>query len=232
MKKQNNEQEEMTLMPTSPRCIVREIQPPRYQYEYAIDTPIGDLCVYDELINVLRSASENDFVLLLINSPGGDLHTAQVLIAEIEGSAAYTIAYVAGEASSAASMIALACNELYATDDSTWLLHDLSTGVGGKSSDIVAYVDHMKKLSERIIKKHYTDFLSEADMQQILSGRQLYLFGDQIMDLWEARNNKRMEDAEQCSCGADCQGFCEDLPEEEELSSEQLPVKPKKKTIH
>lgn len=236
MKKQNNEQCcEATLVKTSPRCIVREIQPPRYQFEYPIDTEIGELCVYDELINVLRSASEDDFVLLSINSPGGNLHTAQALIAEIESSQAYTIAYVTGEASSAASMIALACNEMFSEPDATWLLHDLSTGVGGKSSDIVSYAEHAKKLSERVVKKHYKDFLSEDDMQQILSGRQLYLFGDQIMQLWEARNKKRMEEAKKCTCPhcqEECGGFCEEPSDEEELSSEQIPVKRKKKIVH
>lgn len=198
MKKQCNEEQFFEEAFTQKQQVaVREIEPPCYQYEFSINKEIRELDEYENLINALRSATDRDVVVLTITSPGGNLHTAQMIISEIESTSAYTVALVVGEASSAASMIALSCCELVAEDDSTWLLHDLSTGVGGKSSDIASYVDHMKLLSKRVIRKYYNGFLNEEVIAQILNGRQVYMFGDEIMQLWSARQERLAAEREE-----------------------------------
>lgn len=197
-----NFQEEHLMTPFRHRAIVREISPPMYEFSFPIDTEISSLDQYDELISILRNASEEDAVVLTINSPGGSLNTAQVLIDEIKESKAFTVAAVVGECASAATMIALACKHLYATDNSSWLFHNMSSsGIGGKNSDVIAFAEHSRKLAIRIAEQHYKDFLPQDVIQNLLKGEEIYMFGDEVMALWEKRQEYLASQQEQCAGG-------------------------------
>lgn len=196
------EEQEHLMTHFRPRAIVREISPPMYEFSFPIDTEISSLDQYDELISILRNASEEDAVVLTINSPGGSLHTAQVIIDEIKESKAFTVAAVAGECASAATMIALACKHLYTTENSSWLFHNMSSfGIGGKNSDVIAFAEHSRKLAIRIAEQHYKDFLPQDVIQNLLKGEEIYMFGDEVMALWEKRQEYLASQQEQCVDG-------------------------------
>ena len=200
MKQQSTHEEDEYLAPQQPRATVRELHNPSYEYSFPIDSGIGDLANYDELLTILRNATENDVVIISINSPGGSLHTAQVIVDEINACEATTIASVAGECASAATMVALACDRLYTTPNSSWLFHNMSTfGLGGKNSDVIAFAEHSKQLAMRIAEQHYKHFLPDSTISDLLKGEEIYMFGNDVLDLWEARQELRTKDAEDIS---------------------------------
>lgn len=229
--KQNGQSLMQEMFSTQPRGIVRELQAAINMYEYPITGEIGDMEQYDEFVNMLRSAGEEDVFRITINSQGGDLFTAQALVEEIKRCNAFTYCSVFGECCSAATMIALACDDAEVNDNSSWLLHNAVHGSVGKANDIEDYVDHTREMFKRVAKQHYEHFLTEDEISQLLKGKQMYMFGDEVKDRMRMREEilESLETEQDPLCcgneaGCDCEGNVEaPLPE-----SEEVPKKKKK----
>lgn len=193
MNKNNKENSQDTLkefLTGNTRGITRTLEDGTTQHEFPITGAIEGVEEYDDLINALRGAGSEDVVLITINTPGGDLMTAQVLVDEIDACEGIVIAKVAGQASSAGSIIALACDVLLATDNSYWLLHTISYGVENNAYEIEHQVKFDSELARRVAKQHYGDFLPQDKLDALLKGQQLFMFGDEIMALWNIRKQK------------------------------------------
>ena len=77
------------------------------KYEFHLDQDILEPSYYRPLITVLNNASENDMVVLNINSGGGMLDSAISVIEALKNTRAQTLACLVGRCYSAATPLSL-----------------------------------------------------------------------------------------------------------------------------
>jgi ATP-dependent protease ClpP protease subunit len=156
-------------------------------YTVPIDGPFREPSFYRGVINMLMNASEQDTVAFMINSDGGQLSSLLSLLEGINMTKANTVALVVGSASSAASMFALHCNEVYVGDNATFLCHNISYGTGGKGSDVLAHVQHTTSSASKLLRKTYKNFLSEIEITDMINGKEIYMESDEIVERLQQR---------------------------------------------
>jgi len=156
-------------------------------YTVPIDGSFREPAFYRGVINMLMNASEQDTAAFIINSPGGSLAGLLSLLEGINMTKANTVALVVGSASSAASMFALHCNEVYVGDNATFLCHNISYGTGGKGSDVLAHVQHTTSSASKLLRKTYKHFLSEIEITDMINGKEIYMESDEIVERLQQR---------------------------------------------
>lgn len=153
-----------------------------------IDGEITDTEDYREEFDMILQANEGDLITVMISSHGGNLSTGLRFYSLLRESPAHTVAIIETHAHSAASIIALGCNEIRAQPYSEMLIHSCSYGTGGSHPDIRAYVNHSEKMMNKIIPEVYEGFLSEERIAEVLRGEQLWLFADDVQEAIVNRN--------------------------------------------
>lgn len=152
------------------------------QYTVTIDEPFVAPSYYRAVVSMLMQATEDDTVIFLINSPGGQLNGLLALVEAVKMTDARTMAVLIGECASAASMFALHCDTVFVSENATMLCHNISYGTGGKGSDILSHVQHVSKTSEKLLRKTYEHFLTAKEIDEMINGREIYLDSDEIKD--------------------------------------------------
>ena len=150
------------------------------QYTVTIDEAFTEPSYYRGVVSMLMGASEEDTVIFLINSPGGRLSGLLTLLEGVNMTDAITLAVLVGECSSAASMFALHCDQVFVSENATMLCHNVSYGTNGKGSDVLAHVNHVAKTSEKLLRNTYKHFLDEQEILQLLSGQEIYMDSEEI----------------------------------------------------
>ena len=142
---------------------------------------------YDNIVDALSRASPEDVFEFKINSVGGMFSGLISLLDAIESTDALVVANIVGECSSAASIFALKCDQVRVGPYAELLAHSVRYGFAGKSADNISHVLHTTKVTERLMKEAYEGFLSESEIQEVISGKELYLDSEQIMERLEKR---------------------------------------------
>ena len=102
------------------------------------------------------------------------MHVITIMIAGFMG-------VLVGEASSAASMFALSCDNILVSENATMLCHNISYGTSGKGSDVLAMVQHTTTIANKLLRKVYRHFLSEEEILEVMSGKEIYLEQEDIV---------------------------------------------------
>ena len=157
------------------------------KYTVHINQPITEPAYYTVISDLLDNANEGDLIIFKINSPGGRMDGLSALLDAIETTEATTIADIVGDCYSAASILALSCDECVAGSYANMLCHEVRYGVVGKGSDNLSHVQHYKKISDKLIKTAYEGFLSAAEIQDVLNGKELFLDSEEIVERLKAR---------------------------------------------
>lgn len=107
---------------------IKEVEDVNYLY---FTNDVVDPHIYNEAIHKLLTANENDNFVLVINSGGGDVESAIMLVDAIRRSEATVNSFVTGFAASAATIIALAADELEIAEHTPFMIHNYSGGAVG-----------------------------------------------------------------------------------------------------
>ena len=160
-----------------------------YNFNVHINTEIRAPAHYSRVFDMLVEANEGDSVNFFLSSPGGRLDGLNVLLEGIRLTDAHVTAIIIGEASSAASILALNCHDVVVTDSGEMLCHEVSYGAGGKGSDVYSHVLHTKRTSEKLLTQTYSGFMSEKELNSLLSGAQIFLTADEIRERLAQRDD-------------------------------------------
>lgn len=160
-----------------------------HNFSVHINEEIKSPDYYSKIFDMLIDAGEADMVTFFICSPGGRVDGLNVLLEGIRMTEAFTVAILIGEAHSAASILALNCDEVVATESSEMLVHSCRFGTSGKAADIAAQTAHTLKTTEKLARQTYEGFLTEDELSQMLAGKEYYFDSEQIVE----RLQKRVE---------------------------------------
>lgn len=187
------------------------------KYEFHLDQEILEPSYYRTLINVLNSASENDLVVLNINSGGGMLDGALSIIEALKNTRANTLACLVGSCYSAATLIALSCNNIDVGEFATLMCHNSSYGLGGYTTDIKDRANFEHKMISKIYHSVYKDFLCKEEIEYVLDNKTIWMDSCEIIERLTVMDDLRMKEMEAL------QNEVDDLEKEEPIYKKILP---------
>ncbi len=128
-----------------------------------LDTSATEAHIYvDDVIDSFWGASakalisslagqQDKTVHLHINSPGGDVFEARAMAAAVVAHPGTVVAHIDGCCASAATYLALACNEVRMTDGGLFMVHNSWTLAYGNKAELRATADLLDKIDGTII---------------------------------------------------------------------------------
>ena len=136
--------------------------------------------VYSELCFTLEH-TEADYVKLIMNNGGGMMDSMLSIIDSISKSNATVVAVLSGTVASAATMIALKCDEIEVADHTSWLTHYYSGGSAGKGNEIKAKHEFDEVYIPKIFKELHKDFLTKEEIAKVIDGKDIWLNKEEIL---------------------------------------------------
>lgn len=161
-----------------------------------LDETVREPKYYRNLLQCIDNLSEDDMLQIVINSYGGALDGAMAIISAIQGTDAHVQVLVDGVAASAASMIALAAPSLFIADNSVFMIHSATFGSVGKQSDVISHVTFLDRRIKSIMQDIYKGFLTDQELQDVLTGREIWLDTASIIERLEARHKQQQDELE------------------------------------
>lgn len=190
------------------------------KYEFNLDEEIKEPSYYRNLIEVLNNATEQDLVVLNINSGGGHLDSAISIIDALRNTRANTLAWISGSAYSAAGIIALSCQNLEVGEFASLICHNSQYGLGGYTTDIKDRAVFEHKMISKIMHSVYKHFLSNQEIESVLANKTIWMDAAEIIERFT-----KMQEALQKEFEEEMEAFAK----EQEKALEEAMDKPKKK---
>ena len=192
------------------------------KFEFNLDEDIKEPSYYRSLIEVLNNATEQDLVVLNINSGGGMLDSAISIIDALRNTRANTLAWISGSAYSAAGLIALSCQNVEVGEFATLMAHNSQYGLGGYTTDIKDRALFEHKMTSKIMRSVYRFFLSPEEIESVLMNKTIWMDADEIVERYNSMQEKLQYEFE---------AELEALQKEQEDALDGASTKPKKKKI-
>ncbi len=135
---------------------------------------------FEDEFQLFACAGERDVIRLDICSPGGSMDTGHLLCRALSNTAAHTIAYIGPTCASAATAVALACEEWEIDDMSSFMIHTASYGYVGIAPHVKANVDHCDMMINRFVRTTYAGFLNDDEIERVIDGKEVYFEGEEL----------------------------------------------------
>lgn len=114
----------------------------------------------------LAQLSDAETLHVYINSPGGDIFESRAIMAELRRFGGKTIAHIDSLCASAATSIAIACNEIEMSDGAFFMIHNASCIVWGDKNTMRETADLLEKIEGSIVSD-YTCKTGKEDQEII-----------------------------------------------------------------
>ena len=118
------------------------------------DWGIGALSV----IAAIAQAGNSSTLNIHINSPGGSVFEGRAIMAALSAYPGKTVAHIDSLCASAATSIALACNEVVMSQGAFFMIHNASSGAWGDKAALRATADMLEKIEGAIV----TDYVNKT----------------------------------------------------------------------
>lgn len=148
---------------------------------------------YTNVFNMFAQAKEDETIEVLFCTPGGRKDTLDLLRAAAERTEAFTKA-ILGDVASAGTIIPLAFDDIEALPNTEFMIHNYSGAAWGKHHELIAQADFMKKEMPECFRRYYKNFLTDEEIEYVISGNDLYLNASEVNERWQ--NVMKVREAE------------------------------------
>ena len=194
-----------------------------YEITVPIDEVIKDQSYYRQVVQRISELSENDVIKFEISSPGGNLDGLFSILSALEKTQATAVAILNGKVHSAASMLALNCDQIFVSENAYMMIHNVSFGSVGRMSDVTSHVDFVKKQTKKLVDSTYEGFLSPEEIEDVHKGIEIWLDADEIVVRLEARQKYFEEKLGELEDGEDETEYEGDINYSKEDSVDYIP---------
>lgn len=156
----------------------------RYHTDAYILDGIDEPALYNELCHNLRTAERGDTFTLHLNTPGGMIDSAFMIVDAIKASKAKVTAYLTGTVASAGTLITMACDNIIVADHTSFMIHNYSGGAHGKGHEMKARQEFIDSSLNVAFASFYTGFLTEAEMKNVIDGKDMWMGKDEVLARW------------------------------------------------
>lgn len=160
--------------------IVDTIEMKSFCHRIFIDDEITDPKYYRKVILTIMNSCENDSIMFLINSVGGDLFSLRSIIETFRMMNVRTTAVVMGKCYSAASMLTLSCDKAIVYPSAEMMIHTAQMASGGSCGNWKKGVNFAAKSVEDYLEEVYYGFLSTEEIERVKNDQEIYLDSAQI----------------------------------------------------
>lgn len=136
-----------------------------YLYGVIGETWFGDGISAKRFADDLKGLGKVKTIDLRINSEGGDVHAARAMYSLLVAHAARVIVHIDGLAASAASVVAMAGDEVEIAEGGFLMIHEAWTVAGGRAADFRRAADLLDTVNEQITATYAAR--TKADVAQI-----------------------------------------------------------------
>jgi len=158
-----------------PKLMITARQRVSTEYDVSIRDAIDSNDYFADLIELLRTATQEDVFHLYFSTDGGMLDATQELLAAMSVTEATVVGHLVNKAISAGSIIFLNCHEWQVYAGSHMMIHQMSYSAGGGNQNVKGQVDFYARMNEKLVKNTYTGFLTPEEIQDVLNGKDVYL---------------------------------------------------------
>lgn len=144
--------------------------------------------LYNELCYKLDNASPAEEFFIYINTPGGILDAAIMLVSSIKNTAANTTARLSGTVASAGTIIALACRNVEIADHTAFMIHNYSGGLFGKGHELKAHQEFVDANLNKSFSSFYDGFLTPAEIKRVIDGKDYWMNKDEVLSRLDRKN--------------------------------------------
>lgn len=148
----------------------------------------GEPCFYNKLCHQLYRAKEDERFTFVVNSPGGMLDSAFMITDAIRRTQATTVCRLVGTVASAATIIALSCDELEVSDELAFMIHNYSSGMQGKGHEMKARQTFIDRELNKSFNKYYLGFLSAEEIESVIEGKDIWLNAQEVEQRWQTKS--------------------------------------------
>ena len=145
--------------------------------------------VYNELFYKTVTAPKEYIITLHLNTPGGVIDGALLIIDAINKTKATVNAKLTGTVASAGTIIALACHNLEIAEHTSFMIHNYSGGMQGKGHEMKAHQEFVDKNLNKAFSNFYGGFLTEKEIESVIDGKDLWLNKEDVDERWKARKD-------------------------------------------
>lgn len=108
------------------------------------------------VVDAINQAGDAQVLNVHINSPGGDVFEGRAIMAAISAFRGKTVAKIDALCASAATSIALACDEIEMAEGAAFMIHNAKTLAYGDKSDLRHTADVVEKIEGAIVNDYTT----------------------------------------------------------------------------
>lgn len=166
------------------------------KYDLYLNGPINSINQYLDHISIFNSAGEQDVILLHIASEGGNVAVGEQFIQSLQQCKAPVFAVIGMGVASTAAAIALSCTDIIVNDLSSLLIHSFSYGTHDSAGGVFNHAEFNKKLNAKWVNKHFGNFLTESELEDVMKGVDKMFDADEIEERWERILDARLADGE------------------------------------
>ena len=152
---------------------------------------------YNELYFTLLNAKKGDEAHIHINTPGGILSAAFMIIDAFEKTQAKVICHLTGDVASAGTIIALAADEIRIAPFTSFMVHNYSSGVSGKGGELKALQKFNDEQLEKVFNECYKGFLTQKEIDKVIEDKDIWLNDEEVKARLKARENNDIATLEQ-----------------------------------
>ena len=165
----------LVLESEKPKLLITARQKVSTEYDVSIRDAIDSNDYFADLIELLRTATQEDVFNLYFSTDGGMLDATQELLAAMSVTEALVVGHLVNKAISAGSIIFLNCHQWQVYAGSHMMVHQMSYSAGGGNQNVKGQVDFYASMNEKLVKNAYTGFLTEAEIESVLHGKDVYI---------------------------------------------------------
>jgi len=176
---------ELMLEAEKPKLMITARQKVSTEYDVSIRDDIDSNDYFADLIELLRTATQEDVFHLYFSTDGGMLDATQELLAAMSVTQALIVGHLTNKAISAGSIIFLNCHEWQVYAGSHMMVHQMSYSAGGGNQNVKGQVDFYARMNEKLVKNTYIGFLTPEEIQDVLNGKDVYLEDAEVAERLE-----------------------------------------------
>lgn len=157
------------------------------QVNICLDESIVEPKYYRAVLSEMQTLGQHDTVNVTFASNGGSAAGMVALIEGFRNTEATVSGAIIGDCHSAASILAMNCDQIYVAPYASMMVHNISYGYAGKDADVMGMVSHTSAWSKKLIKDTYEGFLTEKEIDEVISGKEFWFDADQIKERFDKR---------------------------------------------
>ncbi|QQP11553.1 Clp protease ClpP [Lysinibacillus agricola] len=179
--------------------------------EIVIYGDIGESWWYDSIsasdIDSLLKDVTTDNITVRINSPGGDAFDGITIYNRLKDHNAEVKIIVDGWACSAASIIAMAADELVMNTGSMLMIHEASTGIWGTKKDLEKEAELLSKLDRSLVDIYMTKAIVEREEIEQMVNNETWFTADEAIAIGFASTSIVKDTADDDETKTDAEAF-------------------------